>query len=106
MKRFYKILLMVLFIIGILSNLSLGTIYGESIFNTKTPSNELTDLLKEWIVNNEAQFYRDITVVATPVDIKIKEDSIEGIFNVTVSEILKANSPEELPMIKGMKNFG
>lgn len=105
MKRFYKILLMVLFIIGILSNLSLGTIYGESIFNTKTPSNELTDLLKEWIVNNEAQFYRDITVVATPVDIKIKEDSIEGIFSVTLSEVLKANSPEELPMIKGMKKF-
>ena len=92
-------------ILGVLISSSLAQIYGESIFNAKTPSSELSDILKEWIVKNEEQSYKDITVVATPVDIKIKDDSIEGIFSVTVSEVLKANSPEELPMIKGMKKF-
>lgn len=105
MRKLYKMLTVMTVILGVLISSSLAQIYGESIFNAKTPSSELSEILKVWIVKNEEQSYKDITVVVTPLDIKIKDNSIEGIFSVTVSEVLKANSPEELPMIKGMKKF-
>ena len=80
-------------------------VFANKTYDTEAISNELSNTLKTWIIENEAQYYRDITVVVTPTDIEIKNNKMEGIFSVVLSQILKAENPEELPMIRGMKKF-
>ena len=52
MRKLYKMLTVMAVIIGILTSPSFAKVYGESIFNTKTPSSELSEILKVWIVNH------------------------------------------------------
>ncbi len=68
-------------------------------------TNELSNTLKAWIIKNEAQYYKNISISITPVNVEIKDGKVEGTFTGTVSEMLKAKTPEELPAIRGMERF-
>jgi len=54
MKKLYKMLTVMAVILGVLTSSSLAQIYGESIFNAKTPSSELSEILKVWIVKTKS----------------------------------------------------
>jgi RNA polymerase sigma-70 factor (ECF subfamily) len=77
----------------------------DSSINKAAATDELADILKAWIIKNEAQYYKDISVAMTPVKAEVKEGKVEETFKVEISEILKAKTPEELPAIRGMGRF-
>ncbi|WP_172633850.1 amidase domain-containing protein [Caldisericum exile] len=77
----------------------------DSSINTTVSTDELSEILRTWIIKNEAQYYKNISIATTPVKVEIKDSKIEGTFTVTVSEVLKAITPEELPAIRGMERF-
>lgn len=68
-------------------------------------TNALSETLKAWIIKNEAQYYKNISVAITPVKVETKDSKVEGTFNVRVSEMLKVTTPKELPAIRGMERF-
>ncbi|MCD6107736.1 MAG: amidase domain-containing protein [Caldisericaceae bacterium] len=105
MRKLYKVLLIAAVITAITIGFSAKSFAARNIYDTKALSSKLSDILQDWIIKNEAQYYKNIDVVITPVKVEAKDGKIEEIFNVTVSEILKATSPEELPAIRGMERF-
>ncbi len=105
MKKFYKVLLIAVIIAAVVTGFSVKSFAARNIYDTKALSSKLSDILQDWIIKNEAQYYKNIDVVITPVKVEVKEGKVEETFNVTVSEILKATSPEELSAIRGMEKF-
>jgi RNA polymerase sigma-70 factor (ECF subfamily) len=73
--------------------------------NSCAIKNNLSDIVKNWVIKNKAQYYKNITVIVIPVKIRTGNGKAEGIFNITVKETLKATSPEDLPAIRGMEKF-
>jgi len=61
----------------------------DSSINKAAATDELADILKAWIIKNEAQYYKDISVAMSPVKAEVKEGKVEETFKVEISEILK-----------------
>ncbi|MFU2158933.1 hypothetical protein, partial [Caldisericum sp. AR60] len=110
MKKGLVVCLVILFLLTTFASIQKGYSKNtlsvkDSSINTSVATDELTNILKAWIIKNEAQYYKNISVATTPVKVEVKDSKIEGIFTVTVSEMLKATNPEELPAIRGMERF-
>lgn len=66
---------------------------------------KVSSSLEKQIRTMESPFYRNISVKLVPVKSNIQPNSLSyAIFNVNLQQVLKAQSPEELPMVKGMIN--
>ncbi|MGC8576271.1 MAG: amidase domain-containing protein [Caldisericum sp.] len=110
MKKGLVVCLVILFLLTTFASIQKGYSKNtlsvkDSSINTSVATDEITNILKAWIIKNEAQYYKNISVATTPVKVEVKDSKIEGIFTVTVSEMLKATNPEELPAIRGMERF-
>ncbi len=106
-KKFLLVSVVFLFALMTFSGIANG--YFKNVSSAEVGrgivTNELSNTLKTWIIKNEAQYYKNISISITPVNIEIKDGKVEGTFTGTVSEMLKATTPEELPAIRGMERF-
>ncbi len=106
MKKTYKVLLIAIIITSVVIGFTINShVNANTNCDIKSISQELSSTLQSWIIKNEAQYYKNITVKITPTKVAIKNGKAEGVFNITVSEMLKATVPEELPAIRGMERF-
>ncbi len=66
---------------------------------------EVSKSVEKWVQVRESPFYKNISVKSVLIESNIQPGSLsEVIFNANEQQVLKAQSPEELPMIKGMIN--
>ncbi len=66
---------------------------------------EASKSLEKWVREMESPFYKNTSVKPVLIKSNVQPDSLSyAVFNVNVQQVLKAQSPEELPMIKGMIN--
>ena len=111
MKKFK--MLFSLFVVSLLiAGFFLPTKFNPKVFSDTNPSvnvdvitNELSEVLKTWIVKNDSQYYKDITVECHPISVVIKDGKAEVVFHGAISEMLKAKTAHELPEIRGMQKF-
>jgi len=111
MKKFK--MLFSLFVVSLLiAGFFLPTKFNPKVFSDTNPSvnvdvitNELSEVLKTWIVKNDSQYYKDITVECSPISVVIKDGKAEVVFHGAISEMLKAKTAHELPEIRGMQKF-
>ena len=78
---------------------------NQSVFANGNSSviDEASKSVQKWIQTMESPFYKNILVKPVLVKSNIQRGSSSyAIFNVNVQQVLKAQSPEELPMVKGM----
>lgn len=106
MKRI-KTLVILLVILSIIVGFGALLKPNQDAFSNVRPSttDKVLKSLEKWIQEMESPFYKDISVKPVLIESNIQPDSLSyAIFNVNVKQVLKAQSPEELPMIKGMIN--
>ncbi|AIS51998.1 RNA polymerase sigma-70 factor, ECF subfamily [Thermoanaerobacter kivui] len=86
----------IIYSIGIKSNVV------KAVDNDLKYQGEITNFIKQWIVNNWSYYYHVNNVDVEIADFKKSGDKVEGIAKVCVTKVLKAQKVGELPYIKGM----
>ncbi len=106
MKKFYKILLIVIVIATVIIGFSVRNFANAKTYDTKILSSELSDALQNWIISSYSRYYKNIGVSITPEGkVAIKNGVASEVFNTKINLTLKAESVEDLPFIKGMLNY-
>jgi len=107
MKKELKVLISLSVVLLMVIGLILPLKSTQCVLSDSNSSvvNIVSEDLDRWIRENESLYYKDISVKSTPIESKIQPSSISYvIFDVNVQQMLKAQSPYELPVIQGMMN--
>lgn len=78
------------------------TTRGQASYDRIAVQNQLEAQLKELIVENYSQYYRDVDVSLTPRDITIADSTASAVLDAKIDLTLKAEKAEDLPFVKGM----
>jgi len=102
-----KLLISLLVILSMAIGFTLSLRFNQNVLSNTQSSviDEVSKSLEKWVREKESPFYKGTSVKSVLIKSNIQSDSLSYIiFNVNVQQVLKAQSPEELPMIKGMIN--
>jgi RNA polymerase sigma-70 factor (ECF subfamily) len=102
-----KVLISLLVILSMTIGFTLSLRSNQNVLSNTQSSviDEVSKSLEKWVREMESPFYKGTSVKSVLIKSNIQPDSLSYIiFNVNVQQVLKAQSPEELPMIKGMIN--
>jgi hypothetical protein len=78
------------------------TTRGQASYDKIAIQNQLEAQLKELIVENYSQYYKDVGVSLTPKDVAIRDGIASAVLDARIDLTLKAERIEDLPFMKGM----
>ncbi len=102
-----KVLISLLVVLSMTIGFTLSLKSNQNVLSNTQSSviDEVSKSVEKWVQVRESPFYKNISVKSVLIESNIQPGSLsEVIFNVNEQQTLKAQSPEELPMIKGMIN--
>lgn len=108
MRKFYKVLLIAVIIAAVAVGFSMRNFANANIhYDAKALSQELSEALRNQIISNYSEYYKNIGVEISVEknSVKVKDGVASAVFDAKINVTLKANKVEDLPFMKGMLNY-